>query len=113
MFFLFLFLGQCVFAVIAVFVLKNFLDKELMNAALEEFESVKNSAEIKEIHVKFASTMPRDEFKNHIESLRRRKFSQAVLSFQEDGTIKGGVVITLGDLLLDFSLSSRLKNFWL
>jgi F0F1-type ATP synthase delta subunit len=106
-----LFLGQCVFATIVVFVLKGFLDKELVRAALENFESCKTSSDIKEIAVRSASSIS-DEFKGQFESIRRRKFAQAHLDFQEDSALKGGIVIAVGDLLLDFSLTSRLKNFW-
>lgn len=104
-------LGQCVFAGVVIFVLKKLLDKELMRAALEKFESCKTSSDIKEIAVRSASNV-NDEFKSHLESIRQRKFTEAHLNFQEDPTLKGGVVIAVGDLLLDFSLSSRLQNFW-
>ena len=53
-----------------------------------------------------------DEFKSYLESIRKRKFVQANLDFKENADLKGGVVIALGDLLLDFSLSSRLQHFW-
>ena len=53
-----------------------------------------------------------DEFKSYFESVQKRKFSQANLNFQEDAALKGGVVIVVGDALLDFSLASRLKQFW-
>ena len=109
--FLILFLVQCVFAVVVILVLKKFLDKELMMAALEKFESCKASSDIQEIIVHSASQV-NDEFKRQLESIRKRKFVQAKLNFQENAVLKGGVVITLGDVLLDFSLSSRLKNFW-
>jgi F0F1-type ATP synthase delta subunit len=108
---LMLFFGQCVIAVVVIFVLKKLLDKELMMAALERFESCKTSPEIKEIAVHSASTIS-DEFKSHFESIKQRKFAQANLNFQENADLKGGVVIAVGDLLLDFSLSSRLQNFW-
>ncbi len=52
-----------------------------------------------------------DEFKNHFESIRQRKFPQANLDFQEDAALKGGVVIAVGDLLLDFSLSKPFAEF--
>ena len=94
-----------------IFVLKKLLDKELMNSALEKFESCKASSDIKEIIVRSSSTI-NDEFKSRLESIRKRKFIQAKLDFQFDASLKGGLVIVLGDLLLDFSLSSRLQNFW-
>jgi F0F1-type ATP synthase delta subunit len=103
--------GQCVFAIIVIFVLKKLLDRELMRVALEEFESCKVSSDTKEIAVCSASRI-NDEFKNHFESIRQRKMPQAKLNFQEDVAIKGGVVIAVGDDLLDFSLSSRLQHFW-
>lgn len=108
---LILFFVQCVFALVVIFVLKRLLDKELMRAALEKFESCKTSPEIKEIAVRSAS-MINDEFKVYLESIRKRKFTQAKLSFQEDAALKGGVVIAVGDQLLDFSLSSRLQHIW-
>jgi len=104
-------LGQCVFVVVVVLVLKKLLDKELMRAALEKFEASRVPAEIKEITVFTAGNIS-DEFKSHLESIRKRKMPQANLIFLENAELKGGVVIAAGDLLLDFSLSSRLQNFW-
>jgi len=108
---LYIFLGQCVFAVAVIFVLKRLLDKELMDAAFEKFESCKTSSDIKEIDVYSASRV-NDEFKAHLESIRKRKMPEANLNFQENAGLKGGIVIKVGELLLDFSLSSRLQNFW-
>ncbi|MBF0571346.1 MAG: F0F1 ATP synthase subunit delta [Candidatus Omnitrophica bacterium] len=105
------FFGQCVFAVIVIFVLKKLLDKELMSVALEKFESCKISSDIKEINVYSASAIS-NEVKNHFESVRQRKMPQANLNFRENADLKGGLVIVAGDLLLDFSLFSRLQNFW-
>jgi len=106
-----LILGQCVFAVMVIFVLKRFLDKELLHAALEKFESCPASAEIKEIAVYSASGLS-DEFKSQLESVRKRKMPQASLSFKENADLKGGVAIAMGEILLDFSLTSRLQHFW-
>lgn len=108
---LMIFIGQCVFALVVIFVLKRLLDKELMKAAFEKFESCKISPEVKEIAVRSASAIS-DEYKAHLESIRQRKFAHANLNFQEDKALKGGVVIAMGDLLLDFSLLSRLQHFW-
>jgi F0F1-type ATP synthase delta subunit len=108
---LIVFLGQCVFALIVIFVLRKLLDRELMMVALESFESCKVSLDIKEIAVCSASSIS-EEFKNRLESIKKRKMPQANLNFQEDNALKGGVVIRMGDLLLDFSLSHRLQQFW-
>ena len=109
--FLILILVQCVFAGVVIFVLKKLLDKELMMAALEKFESCKASSDIKEITVHTASKV-NDDLQRKLESIRKRKFVQAKLDFKENTGLKGGVVIALGDILLDFSLSSRLHHFW-
>ena len=108
---LLLFLGQVFFAIIVILFLKSFLNKELIKAALEKFESCKNSQEIKEIVV-FSASAISDEFKNYFEAIRRRKFSQANLDFKENASLKGGVVIAVEDLMLDFSLASRMQHFW-
>jgi F0F1-type ATP synthase delta subunit len=109
--FLIIFLGQCVFAAAVIFVLKRLLDKELMTAALEKFESCKASSDIKEITVLSASKV-NHEFQHRFESIRKRKFLEAKLNFRENPELKGGVVIALGDLFLDFSFQSRLEHFW-
>lgn len=82
-----------------------------MKAALESFEACRISSEIKEITVRTASGVG-DDFKSRLESIRQRKFSQASFNFQEDVALKGGVIIEAGESLLDFSLLSRLQNFW-
>jgi len=109
--FLIIFFIQCVFALFVIFVLKKLLNKELIRSALEKLESCKASPDTKEIIVRFASKI-NDEFRSRFEYIRKRKFAQATLNFQEDANLKGGVVITLGDVILDFSLSQCLKNFW-
>jgi F0F1-type ATP synthase delta subunit len=106
-----IFFGQLVFAVAVIFVLKRILDKELMKAALEKFESSKLSPDIKEITVFSASSL-NEEFKGRFESIRKRRFVQTQLIFKENSELKGGVVIAIGELLLDFSIRSRLQNFW-
>jgi len=101
---LLLFVVQCVFTVVVIFVLKKIWDRELIRAALEKLETCNASPEAKEIDVRSASKIS-EEFKDHIESIRRRKFVQANLNIQQDPSLKGGIVITVGDLSLDFSLS--------
>jgi F0F1-type ATP synthase delta subunit len=91
--------------------LKKHLDRELIAAALEKLEACKVSPEIKEILVRSGGGVS-DETKAHLESIRQRKFNQTQLNIQKDSTLKGGMVIAAGDLLLDFSLSGRLRHLW-
>ncbi len=109
--FFIIFLIQCAIAIAVIFVLKRLLDKELMKAAFEKFESCKTSPDLAEITVLTASKV-NEEFKLRLESVRKRKFPQATFNFQESAQIKGGVVIAMGEDFLDFSLSSRLKDLW-
>jgi len=108
---LILLLVQCLLAIGVVFVLKKILDRELIEVALENLEACKTSPDVKEIIVRLPSAVS-DEIKSHLESIRKRKFIQANLNIQEDRALKGGMVIAVGDVLLDFSLSSRLQHFW-
>ena len=85
--------------------------RPLRVTALEKFESCKITPDIKEIAVYSASGIS-DEFKYQLESIRKRKFAQTDLNFKENAALKGGIVIAMGDILLDFSLSSRLQHFW-
>jgi len=87
------------------------LNKELIKAAFEKLESCKIPSDIKEISVFSASTIS-DEFISHLESIRQRRFNQANVNFLQNAELKGGIVIAAGDLLLDFSLASRLQQFW-
>jgi F0F1-type ATP synthase delta subunit len=95
---------QFSFILIAVFVLKKFWDKELIREALEQFAACPASPEVKEISVRSSSRIS-EEFKNRIESIHQRKYVQASLNIQEDPSLKGGIIITVGGLSLDYSLS--------
>jgi F0F1-type ATP synthase delta subunit len=103
---------QLIFAAVVFFILKKLLDRELLGAALEKFESCESSPAIKEITVYSASRIS-DESRGRFESIRQRKFSGANLNFMENAGLKGGLVISMENVLLDFSLYSRLHNFWL
>jgi len=104
-------LGQIIFAVIVIVVLKKLLEKELIHAALEKFETSKVTEEIKVITITSASVI-NDELKGYFQTIQKRRMPQAVLNFELNPSLKGGVVITEGDVVLDFSLSNRLENFW-
>jgi F0F1-type ATP synthase delta subunit len=103
------FLAQGLVAAAVIFVLKRVLDKELMKAALEQLESGQIPSATGEIVVRFSAPVS-DEFKNHLESIRRRRFTGAKVDFRRDAGLKGGVVIEAGEILLDFSLAGRLRD---
>ena len=103
------FLGQCLFALGVVFVLKKLLDRELMGAALEQLETCKIPPDTRQIVVRLCSPAS-NEFKNHLESIRQRKFARANVDFRREAGLKGGVIIEAEGCSLDFSLAGRLRD---
>ena len=109
-----LFAVQLAIAVIVFFVLKKLLDRELIALALERFERFKseeNAHNINEILV--ITHRPLNALlKKRLARLVEQKFKQTPLVFKEQGKIKGGMVIQMGEHVVDFSLLSRLKGVW-
>ena len=103
------FLAQGLVAAAVIFVLKRVLDKELMKAALEQLESGQIPSATGEIVVRFSAPVS-DEFKNHLESIRQRKFARANVDFRREAGLKGGVIIEAEGCSLDFSLAGRLRD---
>ena len=108
---LILFFVQCVLALGVVLFLKKALNRELVEAALENLEGCPASNDVQEIIVRFYSGAG-ERIKSHLESIRRRKFVRAHLDIKEDRGLKGGMVIAVGETLLDFSLASRWRQLW-
>lgn len=103
--------GQVIFAVIVIVVLKKLLEKELMHAALEKFETCKLSEASQVITITSASAISED-LKGYFQTIQKRRMPQAILNFEQNASLKGGVMISAGDMVLDFSLSNRLEHFW-
>ena len=102
---------QTAIAVIVVFVLKKLLDKELIESALEKFTSLKSSEDITRLEVRYASPL-NPMVQQRLKSLAQRKFTKVNMTWQEDKSLKGGVVIVVGDETFDFSITNRLQHFW-
>ena len=97
---------QFVLTFVVIVVLKKLWDKELIRAAIEKLEGCKAASGVAVVDVCCASAIS-GEFKSRLEAVCQRKFAQAQLNIHVDPSLKGGVVITLGDQSFDFSLSSR------
>ena len=110
MIFFLIFIVQVLVAGIVIFILKRLLDKELIEAALEKLQGLHAPENVGDIIVRLG----RSDFQaqGRFEELTRRRFPRAKLSVEEDAALKGGVIITIGDQTLDFSVASRLKGFW-
>ncbi len=101
---------QLIIAVTVVLVLRKLLEKELIEAALERLEYFK-PVQGGECIVRFASQLD-VQVENRFKSWCSRKCAGSSLCFEQDGALKGGVMIIFGNETLDFSLANRLKNFW-
>jgi F0F1-type ATP synthase delta subunit len=102
---------QLVIALIVVIVLKQQLDRELEKAAIEKMMSIRNNPETKMVNVYFAKSLP-NVIEQQIRSLGKTKFSNAQMTFESLEDLRGGLMIKIDQEVLDFSLSSRLENFW-
>ncbi len=103
--------AQLVVGAVIVYVLKRLLVKELFAAALEKLQNIPAAQEVGA--VKVTAHGPLDAQKRtQIEVIIQRKFPELKIDFQEDLGIKGGIVIELGNMRLDYSLADRLKRLW-
>jgi F0F1-type ATP synthase delta subunit len=109
--FIILFCLQLIIAGIVIFVLKQLLDKELEQAALEKAMALKNNPEIKSIHVYSAKDLS-VQLKEQLTSIVKNKFSNGKIIFEHLSSLKGGLIIKVEEQVLDFSLSSRLEHLW-
>ena len=49
---------------------------------------------------------------DRLRGLIKAKFVSSEVKFEQLKSLKGGLMIKLADEVLDYSLSSRLENFW-
>ena len=107
--FLCVFIVQLLIAAAVIFILKRLLDKELAEAALEKFQGLEIKG-ISAIIVRLGR--PDLQIRSRFEELARRRFPGARLTVETDITLKGGVLIIIGEQVLDYSVADRLRNFW-
>ena len=106
-----LILVQTVIAGAVIFVLKRLLDRELIEAALEKAQAVALTPLPEAIVVTSAGTL-NVQASQRFQSIFKRKAPDVNIVFEQDPALQGGVVIAWGREHLDFSIASRLKNFW-
>lgn len=100
---------QIIVAGIVIAVLNNKLKKELIEAALENLQANLPSATHAQVRVISAAELDAP-IKARIENMMKRKAPNASVLFETDLVLKSGLVIHVGDMVLDFSLSERLKK---
>lgn len=102
---------QVIIAAVVIFVLKRLLDKELVQAALEKLQGADIPTGDPQVDVRFCPPLS-PEVKARVQSVVRHKSPAAKVVFSEDPSLKGGLVITVAGVVMDFSMTGRLKNFW-
>ncbi len=102
---------QIVIVAVVVVVLKRLLDKELIDAALERMIHAGIPEGVSTVVVKSSGTL-NDVVKARVGQALRSRSSTVEIIFQQDASIKGGLIVEMGTQVLDFSIANRLKNFW-
>lgn len=102
---------QIVFALGVVIFLKSKLDKELQLAAIEMLYSLRSTDKVNKIIVYHTQGLS-EELKNQIESFVMSKFPNVICMFELEEPLKGGLKLSIGEDVFDFSITNRLRNFW-
>ena len=109
--FISIFVLQIGIALGVVFVLKFYLNRELEKAAIEKVMSLKASEDVKVINVSYGKNLPLN-VEEELRALFNSKFVNCKIVFDHHPDLNGGLIIKIEEETLDFSLSSRLENFW-
>lgn len=105
---------QVFLILIVVAVLKRSLSKELMQVALERFETLKpqeDLTQLKEISVVSHAILD-DRVLSRLKTIAAKKFKDVPLTLSTDTAIKGGLRILVGQTIIDCSIQSRLGSLW-
>jgi len=105
---------QMILALIVIVVLKRFFGKELIQVALERFETLRpqeDLAQLKEITV--VSCAPLEEvIASRVKAIAAKRFKGASLIFSTDSVLQGGMKIMIGGTVIDCSSKNRLNFLW-
>jgi len=102
---------QLFIAGIVFVVLRYLLDRELEKVAIEKLLSLQMEAVKGDICI-FHGNPLSASIEERIKDLIKGKFKDNPVKFEQLKSLKGGLMIKTADQVLDFSLSSRLENFW-
>lgn len=108
-----MFFLQAVAISVIVFVLKILLDKQLQEDAVHRFEVLSNSALEKspnEIVVTVTSSLKEVFHERILRAFKKKTSQDAKIVVTINKNIKGGLVIQCGRLIIDSSLTARLKE---
>jgi F0F1-type ATP synthase delta subunit len=109
-----IFLLQVLTALGVVFFLSRRLSGELINIALEQFETLRiqqDLSQINEISV-FSVRILDDIIVSRVKAIASKRFNGISMRFLTEPGIKGGMIIMVGDQVIDCSARSRLGFLW-
>ena len=111
--FLKLFLMQLAVAAVVVFVLKKMLDHQLVEIAVKKFEACKLGAEDQKLNgiIVLATAPLKPSVQERLSQSAEKKFNRQMQLFvKKDKTLRGGIVIKLHSIVIDYSVTGRLRE---
>ena len=100
---------QFLIACIIFAFLKKILDEDLIELAVEKLKNSQLNPALNEVVIISYKRM-KDATKSRIEREIKLKRDKLSVRFSESKELKGGVVIQMGENIIDCSLLTRLKN---
>ncbi len=106
-------LFQFVFAIVVIFVMKKFMNRELFLSAMEQLYAAggENNFDARQIEVVFAARCSADE-EAQVRAVAKERFPSAEVVIRVDPSLWGGVTIRVVDKEIDCSLLTKLKQFF-
>ncbi len=105
---------QLLTALIVIFFLSRRLSKELIILALEKFEVLKiqqDLSQITEVSVCSMASLD-DNIAARIKVIAAKRFNGIPIRFMTEQGLKGGMVIMVGENVIDCSARNRLSFLW-
>jgi F0F1-type ATP synthase delta subunit len=108
------FILQIIVALIVIFVLKKLLDRELIEAALEQLEVLRpkdDAPPFKSAEVISHADL-NSETQGRVKNILSRRFKGLAVNFSTDSGLKGGVKVVIGAAVVDCTLDDRLQKMF-
>jgi len=111
--FLKLFLMQLAVALVVVFILKKILEYQLIEIGVKRFENYKLNPEDQKLNgiIVLAKSGLKPSIQTRLNKIAEEKFKRPMQLFvKKDKTLRGGIVIKLNSIVIDYSVTGRLRE---
>ncbi|MFH0753587.1 MAG: F0F1 ATP synthase subunit delta [Candidatus Omnitrophota bacterium] len=104
---------QVVVAMVVLFILRQILERELFYGAMEQISGISLEAGVvvEEVVVLTARVMSQKN-ESSLNALCGQRFPLARVVYYQDTALHGGVVVHVGRYILDYSLSTKIKQLY-